>query len=162
MNLHNWAMGSFAGMEWDDVAVAAAVSFGGLGWALLLTKPMAAWQLGEDYARSMGVPVGRFRTELILLSSLLSACVTAYAGPVSFVGIAVPHLVKRLFGTARPLVTVPACFLGGGAFCLLCDCLARSLFQPTELSVSSVTAVFGVPVVLRLLLTRQREREGIS
>ena len=124
--------------------------------SVLLSKPMGAYQLGEAYAQSMGVNVRRFRVALILLSSLLSACVTAFAGPISFVGIAVPHLMKSLFGTARPLVMVPACFLGGSVFCLLCDLIARTLFAPTELSISSVTAVFGAPVVIWMLLTRKR------
>ena len=91
---------------------------------------------------------------------MLSACVTAFAGPISFVGIAVPHLMKQLFGTAKPILMVPACFLGGGLFCLVCDLVARTLFAPTELSISSVTAVFGVPVVLWMLLSRQKRREG--
>ena len=92
---------------------------------------------------------------LVLLSSLLAACVTAFAGPISFVGIAVPHLVKQALGSAKPLHVLPGCALGGAAFCLLCDLIARSLFAPTELSISSVTAVFGAPVVIWLLVRRQ-------
>lgn len=106
----------------------------------------------------MGVNIKRFRAELILLSSLLSACVTAFAGPVSFVGIAVPHLVKRLFGTARPIWMIPACFLGGGVFCLLCDLIARTAFAPREMSISSVTAILGAPVVIAVMVT-QRGRD---
>ena len=160
VNLHNWSMGSFAGKEWGDVRVVAVVTLLGLLGAFLLSKPMGAYQLGESYARSMGVNVKRFRVALILLSSVLSASVTAFAGPISFVGIAVPHLTRRLFGTARPLIMVPACFLGGAAFCLFCDLLARNLFAPSELSISSVTAVFGVPVVIWMLLKRGSKREG--
>ena len=89
-----------------------------------------------------------------MLSSLLAACVTAFAGPISFVGIAVPHLVKHTLGSAKPLRVLPGCALGGAAFCLLCDLIARSLFAPTELSISSVTAVFGAPVVIWLLVLR--------
>ncbi len=122
---------------------------------MLLAKPMGAYQLGEAYAKSMGVEIRRFRLALILLSSLLSACVTAFSGPISFVGVAVPHLMKSLFRTAKPLVMIPACFLGGSVFCLFCDLVARTLFAPAELSISSVTAVFGVPVVLSMLLSRK-------
>ncbi len=75
-------------------------------------------------------------------------------------GIAVPHLVKQLLGSAKPLYVLPGCCLGGAAFCLFCDLLARSLFAPTELSISSVTAVFGAPVVIWLLVRRNSEREG--
>ena len=128
-----------------------------LAAAFLLSKPMAAYQMGESYARSVGVPVRAFSTALVLLSSLLSACVTAFAGPISFVGIAVPHLVKNLLGSAKPLYVLPGCCLGGAAFCLLCDLIARSLFAPTELSISSVTAVFGAPVVIWLLVRRQTQ-----
>lgn len=156
VNLHNWSMGSFSGMMWSDVAVMAAVVLGGLALAFLLSKPIGAYQLGEVYAQNMGVNIRLFRAALILLSSALSACVTAYAGPISFVGVAVPHLMRGMFKTAKPLLIIPACFLGGGAFCLFCDLIARTAFAPTELSVSSVTAVFGAPVVLIIMLRRQK------
>jgi iron complex transport system permease protein len=122
---------------------------------LFISKPMAAYQLGETHAKSVGVNVGRFRIVLVVLSSLLAACVTAFAGPVSFVGIAVPHVAARLFGTSRPVVMIPACFLGGGVFCLFSDLLARTIFSPTELSISTVTAVFGAPVVIFILVRRK-------
>ena len=155
VNLHNWSMGSFSGMTWANVGAAACVVLPALAAAFLLSKPMAAYQMGESYARSVGVRA--FSTALVLLSSLLSACVTAFAGPISFVGIAVPHLVKNLLGSAKPLYVLPGCCLGGAAFCLLCDLIARSLFAPTELSISSVTAVFGAPVVIWLLVRRQTQ-----
>lgn len=159
VNLHNWSMGSFSGVTWGNVEAAAAIVLPCLGAAFLLSKPMAAYQMGEAYARSVGVPVRAFSAALVLLSSLLAACVTAFAGPISFVGIAVPHLVRQALGSARPLYVLPGCALGGAAFCLLCDLIARSLFAPTELSISSVTAVFGAPVVIWLLV-RRHSREG--
>lgn len=155
VNLHNWSLGSFSGMNWNNVGTMALVVTLCLLAAFALSKPMGAYQLGEVYAQNMGVNVKRFRICLILLSSLLSACVTAFAGPISFVGIAVPHLVKSLFRTAKPILMIPACFLGGSVFCLLCDLIARTLFAPTELSISSVTAVFGAPVVIYMMLQRQ-------
>lgn len=158
VNLHYWSQGSFSGIRWSNVRTMAVVVLAGMVWAVLLSKPMGAYQLGETYARDMGVDVGRFRAELILLSSILSACVTAFAGPISFVGIAVPHLMRGLFRTARPLILLPACFLGGAASCLFCDLIARTLFAPTELSISSVTAVFGAPVVIWMMLRRQAGR----
>ena len=157
VNLHNWSQGSFSGMTWANVQAAALVTLPVLAAAFLLSKPMAAYQMGEEYARSVGVNVRLFSAVLVLLSSLLAACVTAFAGPISFVGIAVPHLVKQLLGSAKPLHVLPGCCLGGAAFCLFCDLLARSLFAPTELSISSVTAVFGAPVVIWLLVRRSQE-----
>ena len=156
VNLHNWSLGSFSGISWGGVRTASLTVALALGCSMLLAKPMGAYQLGEAYAKSMGVEIRRFRLALILLSSLLSACVTAFSGPISFVGVAVPHLMKSLFRTAKPLVMIPACFLGGSVFCLFCDLVARTLFAPAELSISSVTAVFGVPVVLSMLFSRKR------
>lgn len=156
VNLHNWALGSFSGISWANVRAITLIVLPCLICAFLLSKPMNAYQLGEGYAQNMGVNVRMFRLQLILLSSMLSACVTAFAGPISFVGIAVPHLIRSLFGTARPLIVVPASFLGGACFCLLCDLIARCAFAPTELSISSVTAVFGAPVVIWILLYRKR------
>ena len=161
VNLHNWSMGSFSGMTWGNVGTAAAITLSCLAAAFLLSKPMAAYQMGESYAASVGVSVHSFSVLLVMLSSLLAACVTAFAGPISFVGIAVPHLVKQALGSAKPLHVLPGCALGGASFCLLCDLIARSLFAPTELSISSVTAVFGAPVVIWLLV-RRHSREGTT
>ena len=156
VNLHNWSQGSFSGISWDNVRDMSLLLAALVVPMVLMAKPIGAYQLGEQYARSMGVNVRKFRVELILLSSLLSACVTAFAGPISFVGIAVPHIMKWMLKTARPQLVLPACFLGGAAFCLLCDLLARTLFAPTELNISSVTAVFGAPVVIGLMASRRR------
>ncbi len=158
VNLHNWSQGSFSGTDWSNVAMMAVVVAVAVLLAFLLSKPMGAYQLGEGYARNMGVNIKRFRVELILLSSILSACVTAFAGPISFVGIAVPQLMKSLLKTAKPILVIPACFLGGAAFCLFCDLIARTVFAPTELSISSVTAIFGAPVVIYVMINRKGKR----
>jgi len=154
VNLHNWSLGSFSGMTWNNVAVMSVVIFAATVCVFFLSKPISAYQLGEAYAANMGVNIKLLRAVLVLLSSVLSACVTAFAGPISFVGIAVPHLVKSLFRTAKPIRMIPACFLGGAAFCLFCDLFARVVFAPTELSISAVTSVFGAPVVIWILIHR--------
>ena len=156
VNLHNWSLGSFSGMTWENLELMTAVVFLTLLFTFFLSKPIGAYQLGEVYARNMGVNIRLFRVLLILLSSIFSATVTAYAGPISFVGIAVPHLMKSLLRTAKPILVIPACFLGGAVFCLFCDLLARTMFAPTELSISSVTAVFGAPVVIYMMMRRKR------
>ena len=159
VNLHNWSRGSFSGVSWADVQVILVVVVPVSLLLFLLSKPIGAYQMGEAYAQNMGVNIPLFRLALILLSSLLAACVTAFAGPVSFVGIAVPHLVRAMLKTSKPLLVIPACFLGGAVFCMGCDLLARTLFAPTELSISSVTAVFGAPVVIAAMLRRRRRQE---
>ena len=158
VNLHNWSRGSFSGMTWENVAVMAGVTFVSAAAVFLLSKPIGAYQMGETYAKSMGVNVAHLRFFMVILSSILSGCVAAFAGPVSFVGIAVPHLVKQLMHTSKPILMIPGCFLGGSVCCLFCDLLARTMFAPTELSISTVTAFFGAPVVIFILLRRQKER----
>ena len=158
VNLHGWSLGSFSGMSWDNVTTAAILVGVTTLAVFLLSKPIGAYQLGDAYAQSMGVNIRVFRVALILLSSLLSACVTAFAGPISFVGIAVPYLVKRLLNTSKPIVVIPAVFLGGAVFCMGCDLIARTAFAPTELNISTVTSVFGAPVVIGMMLRRNKER----
>ena len=158
VNLHNWSMGSFSGITWDNVKIIVlVVAVAGL-FTFFLSKPMEAYQLGETYAKNMGVNIKVFRILLVLLSSILSAVVTAFAGPVSFVGIAVPQIIKRLYQTAKPIVMIPACFLGGAVFCMFCDLLARTVFAPTEMSISTVTAIFGAPVMIAVMLKQNKGR----
>lgn len=158
VNLRDWTVGSFSGMKKESLVVCAWIVLAASLAVFLLSKPIGAYQLGESYAQDMGVNIRAVRGAMILLSSLLAGCVAAFAGPVSFVGIAVPFLVKRLCGTARPIVMIPACFLGGGVFCILSDILARTVVSPGELGISTVTAVLGAPVVLVIMLGRRGDR----
>lgn len=159
VNLHNWSMGSFSGADRGDVRVILLIVVPAVILTFMLSKPLGAYQLGESYAENLGVNVRLFRVAMILLSSVLSACVTAFAGPVSFVGVAVPHLMKSLFGTAKPIVIIPASFLGGASVCMMCDLIARTVFAPVELSISTVTALFCAPVVIVIML---RRRKGVG
>ena len=156
INLHDWSMGTFSGTSMDNVKVIFIFVLIGLVGTILISKPIGAYMLGESYAHNMGVNIKLLRALLIILSGLLSASVTAFAGPVSFVGIAVPHIIRVLFKTSKPLVMIPACFLGGSIFCMLCDMIARTVFAPTELSISTVTAIFGAPVVIVIMLGRKQ------
>ncbi len=156
VNLHNWSKGSFSGADWADAFVYVPLTAFSFLFCLFLAKPMEACQQGREYAESLGVRWRRLRLWIILLSSLLSACAAAFAGPISFLGVAVPHLMRRLFQSEKPLVMIPACFLGGAVFSLFCDFLSRMLFAPTELPISTVTAFFGAPVVIRMMLSGRR------
>ena len=156
VNLHGWSQGSFSGADWSGTGTAAILVGIAFCCVFLLAKPIGAYQMGEEYARSMGVKIERFRMELIVLSGVLSACVTAFAGPISFVGIAVPFLVKRALGTSKPLVVIPAAFMGGAVFCMVSDLIARMAFSPAELGISTVTSVLGAPVVIYMLIRRSR------
>lgn len=157
VNLHNWSMGSFSGMNWGQIRICSLIIVPAVVLTFFCSKPIGAFQMGEAYARNMGVNIRVLRVIMILLSSILSAAVTAFAGPISFVGIAVPHVCKSFLKTAKPIILIPALFLGGASFCLLCDLLVRTLFAPTEISISSMTAVFGAPIVIYMMI---QKREG--
>ena len=154
VNLHNWSQGSFSGTSWEEVRVMTVVVVIVSAFAFLLSKPIGAYQLGESYAQSLGVNIKALRIVLVLLSGILCACVTAYAGPVSFVGVAVPHLIKAFTKTAKPIVVMPLCFFGGAVFCMGCDLIARTVYAPVEMSISSVSSIFGAPIVIYIMARR--------
>ena len=154
VNLHNWSLGSFSGITMENVKVIAVAVILGVFISMMISKPIGAYQLGESYAKSLGVNVSHLRVMLVVLSSILSSTVTAFAGPVSFVGIAVPHIVRNMFKTSKASTIIPASFLAGASFCLMCDLIARTVFAPTEMSISTITAVFGAPIVIVIMIKR--------
>ena len=154
VNLHGWSQGSFSGMSWSNIRVAAVVVGLAVLFTFFLSKPIGAYQLGEAYAQSMGVNIKTFRVILILLSSILSACVTAFAGPISFVGIAVPFLARKAFGTSKPIVVIPGTFFMGAVFCMICDLIARMALAPVELNISTVTSILGAPIVIYMMIPK--------
>ncbi len=154
-NVHRfviWTMGSFSGFRWEEVRLLAIVGIVLLIASYLLAKPLNAFLLGEDYARSMGVNIKRFRYMVVFLSCALAAIVTAFAGPVAFIGLAVPHLARLSLGTSDNRILIPASILAGAMITSLCDLLARMLFAPVELPVSATTAIFGAPMVIFFLI----------
>lgn len=150
-----WTMGSFAGATWEQLSILVVVSVIMLAGAYSLTKPLNAFLLGEDYAQSMGVPIKLFRISIIVISSLLSGVVTAFAGPVAFIGLAVPHIARLIFKTSDNRVILPACVILGATLTILCDLVARLVFAPTELPISAVTSFIGAPIVIFLMLNRK-------
>lgn len=152
VNLHNWSKDSLSGMSWGETLVIVLSVLVSFICILLMTKPMSAYICGESYAYSLGINIKLFRILLITISSILAAVVTAFIGPVSFVGVAVPHLMRSFVKGAKTRDMVIGCFLLGGAFCLFSDLVARCLFSPLELTLSTVTAIFGAPIVIYLLI----------
>ncbi|MBQ8151441.1 MAG: iron ABC transporter permease, partial [Firmicutes bacterium] len=155
VNLQNWSLGSFSGMNWDNVKLAVFIIGITACLTMCLAKPISALQLGESYAQSVGVNIKAFRVILILLSSLLAGAVTAFAGPIAFVGIAVPFIAKGALGTSKPIVVIPGSFLCGSVFCMMCDLIARTAFAPVELSISTVTSAFGAPIVIYMMIRKR-------
>ncbi len=159
VNLTHWSMGSFSAATWQSVKVSCWIILPALIVVFLASKPMTAYALGEGYAQSLGVNIKLFRVLLVITTGVLSACVAAFAGPISFVGIAVPHISRLLLKTNRPILMIPATFIFGAVFCVLCDLGARMLFSPTELSISTVTSMIGAPIVIWLMISRRHKNE---
>ena len=155
VNLHNWSVGSFSSISWNDVGCLTGLVAAGSAFVFFLSKGIKAYLFGEDYAFSVGVNLKVFRVLLVVGSSLLSATVTAFAGPISFVGVAAPHIARSVYKSSEPRTIMTGSFLVGAAFCLLSDWLARRLFAPRELSVSTITAILGAPIVVATLLRRK-------
>ena len=160
VNLTHWSMGSFSAAAWRDVGVSAGIILPTLVLVFILSKPISAYALGEGYAQSLGVNIKLFRVLLVVFSSILSACVTAFAGPISFIGIAVPHISRILLKTNKPILMIPATFFCGAVFSMICDLVARTMFSPTELSLSTVTSAIGAPIVIWLMVSRRKSNEG--
>ncbi len=150
-----WQLGSFSGFKWSEIKM--LFSFGGmiLAVSLGLGKPLNALLLGESYASSMGVNIRIQRLLILFCACALSSMVTAVAGPVAFIGLAVPHMARLGFATSDNRILLPGTILLGGIVTSLCDLVARLIFSPVELPISAVTALFGAPIVISLL-TRQR------
>ncbi len=160
VNLVSWSKGSFSGASWKNVGYSLTLCLFGFIASWLLSKPIGAYALGEGYARSLGINIKVFRMLLITLSSFLSACVTAFAGPISFVGIAVPHITRTMLKTSRPVLVIPVTYLCGAVFCIYCDLIARTAFAPTELAIGTVTSIFGAPIVIYMMLKRRASQNN--
>ena len=150
-----WQLGSFSGFKWSEIGVLFFFGGGLLVVIFLLSKPLNALLLGEEYAASMGVNIRRFRIMILLCACALAGMVTSMAGPVAFVGLAVPHMARLSFGTSDNRILVPGAALMGAVVTGLCDLIARSLIAPVELPLSAVTAFFGAPIVIGLLIKRR-------
>ena len=150
-----WQLGSFSGFKWSEIYI--LLICGGLIILMiyLLSKPLNAFLLGENYAASMGVDIRRFRILILLCACALAGMITSMAGPVAFVGLAVPHMARLFFQTSDNRILVPGACLVGAVVTSLCDLIARMLLSPVELPLSAITAFFGAPIVIGLLLKRR-------
>ena len=157
-----WTFGALGGVTGLHLAVLAAVVVVGLGLAFASAKPLNGLLLGESYARSMGLNVRSSRTLIIASTSLLAGGITAFCGPIGFVGIAVPHLTRALLHTADHRVLLPGACLVGAALMLGCDCLAQLPGSQTALPINVVTSLLGAPVVLWVVLRNRNIRSSFS
>ena len=150
-----WSLGSFSGIKWGEIGVLFLALMVSIPFLIYLMKPLNAFYLGEEYARTMGVDVKKARLWIVFLSSALAGVVTSFAGPVAFVGLAVPHMARLIFGTSDSKHLIPACLLLGASVTSFCDLLSRTLLSPIELPISATTSLFGAPLVVFLVLKRR-------
>ncbi|WP_430331346.1 iron chelate uptake ABC transporter family permease subunit [Rhodococcus sp. ACT016] len=157
-----WGLGSYSGASWSDLRVLVPVVLVGVVLAATLVRPLNAMLLGEDYANSMGVHLLRTRAVAITASALLAGAVTAFCGPIAFLGIAVPHLARLALGTSDHRLLLPGAVLMGAAVSLLCSVVAQLPGRDGVLPLNVVTALVGAPVVILVLLRSRRAKAGMA
>jgi len=155
-----WGLGSFARVSGDQMLLFVTMMILLLPLSFLLVKSLNLMLLGDDYAKNLGLNVSRARTLVILNSGVLVAIVTAYCGPIMFIGLAVPHLCRALFKSSDHKVLVPATMLAGAALALLCSLVARMPGFEGALPVNSVTALIGAPIIASVIFRKRRESDG--
>lgn len=155
-----WSLGSYAGASWSDLRVLVPAVLVGVVLAATLVRPLNAMLLGEDYAHSMGVHLVRTRAIAITASALLAGAVTAFCGPIAFLGIAVPHLARLALGTSDHRILLPGVVLMGAGVSLLCSVVAQLPGRDGVLPLNVVTALVGAPVVILVLLRSRRAQAG--
>lgn len=151
-----WGLGSVGGTSWDEILVLALVSLSGCGLAIYLMKPLNAMLLGDNYATSLGINVRRSRFLVITATSLLTGGVTAFCGPIAFVGLAVPHLIRLILPTSNHKALIPGVMIGGALLVLFCDIIAQAPGSVLMLPLNAVTSLIGAPVVIWLVIRSKK------
>lgn len=157
-----WTFGSLAGVTWNEMQVMGPIVFVGLILAFLLIKPLDALLLGENYARGVGISVNRTRIAVIISTALIAGTLTAFTGPIAFVGVAVPHIARAIFRTASHKVLMPAVVLIGSAIMLTCDIFSQLPGNQNTLPINSVTALFGGPVVIWVIMRSRNVKASFA
>jgi iron complex transport system permease protein len=158
----SWTFGTFGGTTWSQMRVLAPLVLLGLAGALLARKQLNALLLGEAYARSMGLAVRRARIVLLIITSLLTAVVTAFCGPIAFLGVAIPHLCRSLLSSSDHRLLLPGCALLGGATALLADLAAQLPGSQAVLPLNAVTSLIGAPVIIAVVLSKRNLSRSFS
>ena len=153
-----WALGSLGNLSWENIMILALAALTGLFTAIACIKPLNAMLLGERYARSLGINFTKTRFIIILATSILTGCVTAFAGPIAFIGLAVPHIAKLLFKTSSHMVLFWATLLTGGLIMLICDTVTQLPGNGYILPINAITSIIGAPIVIWLLF---RKKKGV-
>ncbi len=157
-----WTFGSLAGVSWNEMQVMAPIVFCGLIIAFFLIKPLDALLLGENYARGVGISVNKTRIAVIISTALIAGTLTAFTGPIAFIGVAVPHIARSIFRTASHKVLMPAVVLIGAVIMLVCDIISQIPGNQNTLPINSVTALFGGPVVIWVIMRSRNVKASFA
>ncbi|APS39914.1 iron ABC transporter permease [Salegentibacter sp. T436] len=151
-----WSFGSLGDLSWNEVGILAMFWLVGIILAISCIKNLNTLLLGEQYAKSLGVSIQKNRLIIIIATSLLAGSITAFAGPIAFVGLAVPHLIRQIIPVNNHSILVPAVILGGAALMLICDIAAQMPGQEFTLPINAITSLIGAPVVIWLLVRKRK------
>lgn len=151
-----WSFGSLGNLSWEEVGIFSLCWLIGICFTVMCLKNLNALLLGENYAKSMGVNLKRNRLLIILATSLLAGSATAFAGPIAFVGLAVPHLIRQVLQSKDHRLLFPSVIIGGAILMVTCDVIAQLPGNENTLPINAVTSIFGAPVVIWLLLRKRK------
>ncbi|WP_072864502.1 FecCD family ABC transporter permease [Arenibacter palladensis] len=151
-----WSFGSIGNLSWNQLLLLLMIIAIGILISIFSIKPLNALLLGESYAKSLGVNMKRSRYSIIVATGLLAGGVTAFAGPIAFIGLAVPHLTRQIFNTTDHKVLVPAVLIYGAILMLICDTIAQMPNSASVLPINAITSIIGAPVVIWLLLRKRK------
>lgn len=151
-----WSMGSLANLSWSEVLILGSAVFFGTSLSFMIIKPLNALLLGEKYAQSMGINYKKTRLFILAATSILAGSITAFVGPIAFVGLAVPHIAKLVFQTSNHLILFWSTLLFGAIIMLLCDTVAQVPGNDLILPINAITSILGAPIVIGLLIRKKR------
>ncbi|MCF2874181.1 MULTISPECIES: FecCD family ABC transporter permease [unclassified Tenacibaculum] len=151
-----WSFGSLGNLTWTELTVFSIIYGIGILGTFTVIKPLNSFLLGENYAKSLGINIKRSRTIILLITSLLTGVITAFSGPIAFIGLAVPHIAKMFFSTSNHKTLLPASALIGAIILLICDSIAQLPTSEFTLPINAITSLFGAPIVIWLLIRKKK------
>lgn len=151
-----WSFGSLGNLSWMQLSILFLCTIIGILLSIISIKSLNAFLLGENYAKSLGVHLKKSRYLIIIATGLLAGCITAFAGPIAFVGLAVPHVTRQLFHTTDHKILIPAVLFCGAILMLICDTIAQLPGSVSVLPINAITSIFGAPVVIWLLVRKKK------
>lgn len=151
-----WGFGSLGNLDWNEILVLSVIYSLGLFFTIISIKTLNTLLLGENYAKSLGIDIKKSRLIIIIATSLLAGTITAFAGPIAFIGLAIPHITRQVFNTSNHKILIPAVFLFGAIIMLICDIIAQLPGSDSTLPINAITSLFGAPIVIWLLVRKRK------